>query len=56
MYYPLNMKNQDGGHAVANTEQEHIALTGIGYEPRHEATKETPEHPAPRNPGLPRKE
>jgi hypothetical protein len=32
--YPLNMTNTAlGGYAVANTEAEHIALTGYGYTP-----------------------
>lgn len=32
--YPLNMKNAaNGGHAVANTEDEHRSLTTHGYEP-----------------------
>lgn len=31
--YPLNMTSAAGGYAVANTEEEHIALTAAGYGP-----------------------
>lgn len=31
--YPLNMTSAAGGFAVANTEDEHIALTAAGYGP-----------------------
>jgi len=50
MSYPLNMQLPDPlvGFAVANTEDEHIALTAFGYgpayvEPTHADDPQTPE-------------
>lgn len=32
--YPLHMKSAAGGFALANTEDEHRALSASGYEPK----------------------
>lgn len=43
--YPLDMKLKEPlvGFALANNEDEHIALTNLGYLPAYEAKKETNE-------------
>jgi hypothetical protein len=47
--YPLNVSNAKiGGFAVANSEDEHKALTEMGYEPKFVA----PELPAADEPTL----
>jgi ABC-type cobalt transport system substrate-binding protein len=57
--YPLNMKSQAGGYAVANDEAEHQSLSLAGYEPAFVAAAEPasdePTEPAKRGPGRPKK-
>ena len=59
--YPLNMTLPAGGFAVANDEQEHAALTVLGYvpplvaEPAPAVAQEAEPTPVKRGPGRPRK-